>query len=109
MPRRSKESLRAKEMRGLLSELDKSGLSVKAFSRERKIAVSRLWYWRKRFRDEAASQASPRLVPVTIRSSTFSSPPPPAVIVEVKGRLVRVPNDFDVDGLHRLVGALESC
>jgi transposase-like protein len=92
-------------MRGLLSELDKSGLSVTAFSRERGIAVSRLWYWRKRFRDEAAAQASPRLVPVTIRSSS----PPLALIVEVKGRLVRVPNDFDVEGLRRLVGALESC
>ena len=106
MPRRSKESPRAKEMRGLLSELDKSGLSVKAFSREREIAVSRLWYWRKRFRDEAAAQASPRLVPVTIRSSSSASSP---LIVEVKGRLVRVPGDFDVDALHRLVGALESC
>ena len=107
MARRKTDSARAREMRGVLAELDKSGLTVNEFARDRGIAVSRLWYWRKRFRDDAkAKEASVRVVPVTIRPPAEASP---GLVVEVNGRRVHVPRDFDAAALRRLVVELEAC
>lgn len=103
---RKKDTVRAAEMQALLTELDRSGLTVKAFCDERGIPKSRLWYWRKRFRDEANPEAPPKLLPVTIVSEEQSAT---ELVIEVRGRRIHVSPNFDVEVLRRLVLTLEAC
>ena len=106
MGRRNTNSTRAREMRALLLDFEQSGLSAKAFALERGITTSLLWYWRRRLRQDAQAVSAARMVPVTIQSE-----PTPAqdLVLEVQGRRVHVPRDFDADALRRLVATLEAC
>ena len=108
MAKRNRDTARARKMRSMLKELEDSGLSVREFSRQREIATSRIWYWRKRFRkDERAESPSPGpMVPVTIRPEPRAQAP---LIVEINDRRIHVPADFDSDSLRRLVMALDAC
>lgn len=112
MAKRNRDTERAGRMRSLLQDLDDSGLSVREFARQRDIATSRIWYWRKRFRDDenppapAPSEPSP-LVPVAIRPETSSAST--SLVVEINDRRIHVPADFDSDVLRRVVLALDAC
>ncbi len=96
MPRRR---WTADEMRELLREHERSGLSLQAFAAAAGIPYTTLSGWRSRLR----GSAGPRLVPVRVRDEV------PGVEVVVGDVTVRVPSGTDADAVARLVRAIAAC
>ncbi|HKU25807.1 MAG TPA: hypothetical protein VJQ54_10075 [Candidatus Sulfotelmatobacter sp.] len=94
--------------RNLVSEQGRSGKSVAAFCRERGLANSHFFYWKKRLRETA----TPQFVAVQIANAK----PAPALTalsrtIEVRlrqGRSLMVAPNFDTDHLRALLAVLES-
>lgn len=96
MPRRRWS---ADQMRELLQEHERSGVSMKAFADAAGVAYSTLAWWRSRLREEGAS----RLVPVQVHEERRA--PVEIVVGDV---VVRV-TDVDEQAVARLVRAIASC
>ncbi len=92
----------AEEMRELLQEQERSGLSPKAFAEAAGVAATTLNWWRARLREEIA----PRLVPVGVVEGGVERGI--AVEIVVGDVLVRVA-DTDAQSIARLVRALAAC
>lgn len=98
---------RGREMRQVLQQQERSGLSIREFASENGISESRLWYWRRRLRELGEERAAAEFVPVTIVPETGCARP---VVVELRGgRRIEVPGDFDSTSLRRLIEVVESC
>jgi transposase-like protein len=93
--------------RNLISEQVRSGQSVAAFCRERGLADSHFFYWKKRLREAATVQ----FVPVQIANGNQA--PARAALsttIEVRlrhGRSLVVGPNFDADHLRALLAVLE--
>lgn len=104
------------EIRHVLGELDRSGLSQRAFAARAGIPLSTLTWWRRRLRDgeSARGPASGRgLVPVVIRPEVTEESEvdagDPTLGFEIRlrsGVLVHVPLRFDEKSLGRLIAVL---
>lgn len=102
---------REREMRSVLRELERSGLGVTEFARQRGISPGTLGWWRhvlrQRGRGEAREAPDERgFVEVVVdggaaATSTFE-------VVLRSGSTVRVPSDFDAAALRRLIATLEA-
>ena len=109
--RPGRRSTRAGEMGKVLDELERSGLGVAAFARERGIPVSTLRWWRSRQRESGARNGRrrrgrpPQLVEV-IGSAAASGAEGFEVTLR-SGRMVRVPMRFDAAALRELLRTLE--
>lgn len=87
------------EMRELLREQERSGVSLKAFAAAAGIPYTTLSWWRTRLRREEPS----RFVPVRVRDELHS------VEIVVGDVVVRVPAGTGPEATARLVRALASC
>jgi hypothetical protein len=105
------------QMRGVLRELARSGLSLRAFARRRGIAPGTLSWWRfiTRRRDQVGRGARrgprpPRFVEIGIAAEDVRPRGEPVVfeVVLSRGRAIRVPAGFDPGTLQRLVATLEA-
>ena len=89
----------AEEARTALSELSRSGASLRDYARSKGVSVNRLLYWRKRL----AQARPPAFVAVTL-------PPPAAprgaIEILMGGVTVRVPDEGDPERVAGLVNAL---
>ena len=92
----------AEEMRELLQEKERSGLSLKAFAEAAGVATTTLAWWRARLRAGIA----PRLVPVGVVEGVVERGI--AVEIVVGDVLVRMA-DTDAQAFARLVRALPAC
>lgn len=90
----------AQQMRELLREHERSGMSLTAFATAAKVPHSTLAWWRARLRSESELA---RFVPVSVDERTSS-----AVEIVVADVLVRVV-DGDERAVARLVRAIASC
>ncbi len=103
----STSSARAREMRRVLAQWQRSGLRLREFGEQRRIALSTLHWWRRVFR--MAGTAEPAVefteVPAPVRV-----PRPPAVleIVLASGHLIRVPTGADRATLRQVLAALQT-
>jgi transposase-like protein len=79
----------------------KSGLSVRAYCRERGLSEPNFYAWRRELARRDGS-AAPKLVPVTVVSGSMIE------VVLPKGVVVRAPSASEPAAVARLVAALES-
>ena len=88
-----------------MRDFEQSGLSRKAFSSARGVALHTLDYYRARCRGRRASAAAQGLLPVDLVSAPYLSG---SLRVELaNGRRIIVEAGFDVSVLKQLVAALE--
>lgn len=115
---------RAKWWHGILQECERSGLSQRAFCRQRKINAGTLAWWKRQLRrgdvvrpgstqrgaDGRARRRSSaaRGGFVEVRLGDGAKAGGYEVVVS-DGRVIRVPGDFDAQSLSRLIAAVESC
>lgn len=108
--------------RRVLNEQKRSGLNQTAFCRSKSLSPPTYFWWKREIAARDAKRMSsakvcrgreergaPRaLIPVRVveRPATYSAP---FEIVLRDQKLLRVPQDFDAEGLRRLVLALEQC
>ena|SRR5215469_6999133 len=94
--------------RNLVSEQGRRGQSVAAFCRERGLANSHFFYWKKRLREAA----TPQFVAVQIANANQAPARAPlSTSIEVRlshGRSLVVTPNFDADHLRALLAVLES-
>jgi transposase-like protein len=96
------------EMRGLLRELNRSGLSQRAFAALHGVPLSTLLWWRQRL-GKSGSGEEAALVPVTVVSSTARVVEAAGTVFEIEaasGLTIRVPAGFSGDDLARLVAVV---
>lgn len=96
MPRRR---WTVQQMRELLQEQERSGMSLKAFATAAEVPYSTLAWWRSRVRDGA----TPRLVPVVVQDDTCG------VEIVVGDVTVRIAAGTSAAATARLVRAIASC
>ncbi len=114
---RSRSVEKERFWQGVLKEQAKSGLTVKAFCRQRGVSVPSFYAWRRKLRkrkSDIAGQedAPPRMVPVTVL------PPVPAVreigrvpveIVTPRGFTLRVDRTFSPADVAELLQVVVAC
>ena len=88
------------QMRDLLQEHERSGISLKAFAAAAEIPYSTLSWWRSRLQREE----TPRFVPVRVQEERAV-----AVEIVVGDVVVRVPAGTGAQTTARLVRAILSC
>jgi hypothetical protein len=98
----------ATEAQQLLAELDRSGLSDRAFAKKRGFDPQRLWWWRKRLEQPPRREA---VTFVEVKPKTPTSEREESeVVLEVRllnGRVVMVPSMIEPMVLVRLLDAIE--
>jgi hypothetical protein len=93
------------EAESLVQDFEQSGLSRKAFSSARGVALHTLDYYRARYRSRRAAPGAQELLPVDLISPSQVSG---GLRVELcNGRRIVVEAGFDVSHLKRLVAVLE--
>jgi len=102
---------RAREMRGVLRQWERSGLTQREFAARRGMPVSTLVWWRRVLGWKPDSgRRSPGPRGAKFVELKLASPAPLAAPLEVVlpgGALVRVPSGFDAAALRAVVAALE--
>jgi hypothetical protein len=110
----STTSVRAQEMRRVLEDWQRSGLTLRDFGEQRGIPVSTLTWWRRVFRDAATEERNGTAAENAV---VFSEVRPPAnarrtpavlEIVVPSGHLVRVPAGADSATLRQVLEALRT-
>ncbi len=122
----STRTARAREMRRLLGEFERSGLTLQEFGRQRGVRGSTLSWWRYVFRHSAREEVARRKESASLRRAArqrrasvpfvevkLSAPESASAasvfeVVLQSGHLVRVPPHFDPVSLRALVSALGS-
>jgi hypothetical protein len=110
----STTSVRAREMRGVLADWQRSGLRLREFGEKRGIPPSTLSWWRRVFRDagdekENGTAAETPVVFTEVPNTT--KVPRTTAVVEIvlpSGHLVRVPAGTDTATLRRVLQALRT-
>ena len=98
---------REERWRRLLSLQSASGLSLREFARRRGLSANTLGYWKYRRRIATAGSA-PRIVPVTLIDEPNVGGG--ELTIEVGDAVLRIPPDFDVERVARVVSLLRrSC
>ena len=90
----------------LIAEQGESGETVEAFCRERGLATSQFYTWRKRLRGAIAE----RFLEVQVAQAAARPAPSQRGAIEIRlgeGRCVLVEPGFDADHLRAVVAALE--
>lgn len=120
--RERRATAREREIRRVLGELDRSGLTLAEFARRRGIPAGTLGWWRFELRRRQRPAADGRRqrrrqsAPEFVELVRVQAPPPDDMsersggfeLVLGRGRTVRVPESFDATALKRLVTALEA-
>lgn len=99
------ETPRAREMRDVLADWERSGLRLTEFARRREISVATLSWWRGRLRGRGPATQFVEVRPTATDASR-------SMVFEValpSGVLVRVPAGFDARALERLLATLTRC
>ena len=98
MPR-AKEP-RRKEVRGILAQFQKSGLTQRAFAEQQCVSLSTLTYWIRRDRMEQEIRGTTSLVEVELPAPL--SPSSRYFVVDFDGFRFEIPRDVSVEELRRL-------
>ena len=100
-------SISKEELPAMLEDLERSGLSIAAFARDRGVRPSPL-YRARQLEAKRDGSAHPDFVPIRVldRSSVASA----SLTVELpSGIKISVPPDFDTTAFERLIGVLIAC
>ena len=94
--------------RGLISEQEQSGKTVAEFCRERGIAASKLYSWKRRCVDEAASGFVRLRAVSAVKTEPVATARSGIEVRLVGGRSLVVESGFDASHLRALLAVLES-
>lgn len=94
---------------GLLAEAERSGLSERAFAKEKGVDSRRLSWWRKRLRETEVLAKKEGFVEVAVRQPATPVVHDRVEILLTNGRVVATAVDVDADALGRLLDAVEGC
>lgn len=92
------------QARATLEELAKSGETIRNFAQSKGVSTQRIAYWKKRLVEGGPTT----FVAVELPSATGAIGPSRMEIV-VGGITIRIREDFEVEHLARIVGALGRC
>ena len=95
-----------REIRDLLSELERSGQSVREFAREAGLSVWTIYGWRKRFHHTSGVEHGPRVDLVEVQPT---APFGTTIEIAFGDATIRVPPGFVDDELKRVIRAMRSC
>jgi len=107
MTQRARSNQARRKWQRLVSEQGRSGQSVTAFCRERKLCVSHFFWWKKRLGASALGKflevklATAALAPLTVGDARVE-------VVLKNGRSLRVGPGFDRELVRALAAVLES-
>ncbi len=110
----STTSVRARQMRRVLAQWQRSGLTLREFGEKRGIPLSTLTWWRRVFRHAGDKEGNGVAAENAV---VFTEVPPPAnvpgtaAVLEIvlhSGHLVRVPAGADTATLRRVLQALRT-
>ena len=90
------------EARGMLAALDKSGLSIGDFARERGFVPQRLYYWRERLAE--LDERRPQLLPLVVRKETRRGEP--VTLLLRSGHMMKLSAGFDEGAFLRVLEIL---
>ena len=107
MTQRERSNQARGKWQGLVSEQGRSGQSVAAFCRERKLGASHFFWWKKRLRASALGKF------LEVKLATTAPEPgtvgdPRVEVVLKNGRRLRVGPGFDRELVRALAAVLES-
>ena len=92
------------EARGVIAAWQKSGKSILDFARERGIVPQRIYWWRKKFDDDAKADAELKLLPVQLSEQKRGEP---VTVLLRSGHMLKVGRSFDEEAFARVVAILE--
>ena len=103
----------AAHWRGVMGELQASGMSVAAFCRERNLKTPQVLRWRRHFADEAATSAGgavgdvPGFVELVQQAAGAVAPPSCGISIQVGERIsIRIARGFDPVALKAVLSAV---
>jgi transposase-like protein len=102
--------LTAKEKRKILTAHERSGLSMLGFARRHRLCYTSLRRWRSSLNSKtplstsAAPNPDPHFVPVTLEGEPLESS---YVLTWPGGRTLKIPWQFELESLRRLLSVLE--
>jgi hypothetical protein len=97
------------EARGVLEALQRSGLPLERFARERGIVAQRLYWWRQKFaaiEKHNAPGSKPAILPVRVTPEAGRRGEPVTVLLRT-GHMLKVSHGFDEEAFARVVALLE--
>jgi hypothetical protein len=104
------ETARAREMRAVLREWERSGLRLTEFARQRAVPLSTLTWWRHQLRQRRSVGKRTRAVRfVELRQVSPPAPVAPFEVVLPDRTVIRVGAQFDPAALEQLVKTLARC
>lgn len=108
--KRTRRNRSRAEIREIVGEFEKSGLTQTAFATRAGIHVSVLGRWIRDLRGRLRGKRDPKVIPVRVTAPKPSSPGTDSLEVVLRnGRLIRLRAGFDETTLRRLVETLERC
>lgn len=105
MTQRQRSKDRWKKWRELVSEQARSGLTVAAFCRGRKLCAPHFFWWKKRLREDRPT----RFVEVQVAESAASLPPESRIEVRLQnGRSLIIGHGFDPEHVRAVLVVVEA-
>ena len=103
--RASGRAERCKYWQKVIGEQDKSGLSIRAYCRERQVPEHSFYMWRKTLRQETAPV---RFALIETANSAMPNSPAPLELVLGSGHILRIGPGIDAVTLRTVVGVLSA-
>ena len=97
-----RDEYRAQNWAMVIQECAASGLSNRAFCRQRGIAEKSFYYWQRKLREQIVESASPQLVPLESPSA-----PEEQLCIQYRGAELRLPIGVDMDAVAAILRSLQ--
>ena len=98
-----RDAFRAQQWAMLIQECNSSGLTKRAFCRQRGISEKSFYYWLRKMRSQAAEAVAPKLVQLEPISQTEDM-----LQIQYRGAELKLPADVDLDAVAALLRSIAS-
>ena len=98
-----RDAFRAQQWAMLIQECNSSGLTKRAFCRQRGISEKSFYYWLRKMRSQAAEAAALKLVQLEPISQTEDM-----LQIRYRGAELKLPADVDLDAVAALLRSIAS-
>ena len=98
-----RDAFRAQQWAMLIQECNSSGLTKRAFCRQRGISEKSFYYWLRKMRSQAAEAVAPKLVQLEPISQTEDM-----LQIRYRGAELKLPADVDLDAVAALLRSIAS-
>ena len=99
----SKDAFRAQQWAMLIQECNSSGLTKRAFCRQRGISEKSFYYWLRKMRSQMAEAAAPQLVQLEPISQTEDM-----LQIQYRGAELKLPAGVDLDAVAAVLRSIQS-